>query len=87
MKVDADGRYAFRTIRPVKYPGRTPHIHYKVFRPDGRVLTSQFVIAGEPTNERDGVYRSVRPEDRDLVTAVLKRGGEGWITSYDIVLA
>src|SRR5690349_394339 len=27
---DADGRYSFRTIRPVPYPGRTPHIHFTV---------------------------------------------------------
>jgi protocatechuate 3,4-dioxygenase beta subunit len=86
-KAAADGRYAFRTIRPVRYPGRTPHIHYKVYRPDGRVLTTQMVIAGEPGNERDGVFRSVAPQDRDLVTAKLDRGGEGWVTRFDIVLA
>src|SRR5438045_2379558 len=27
---DADGRYNFVTIRPVPYPGRTPHIHFAV---------------------------------------------------------
>ncbi|PLX45679.1 MAG: protocatechuate 3,4-dioxygenase, partial [Hyphomicrobiales bacterium] len=26
----ADGSYRFRTIMPVPYPGRTPHIHVKV---------------------------------------------------------
>ena len=31
--VDGSGRYAFRTIRPVAYPGRTPHIHFKVHAP------------------------------------------------------
>ena len=31
--IDAAGRYAFRTIRPVAYPGRTPHIHFKVHAP------------------------------------------------------
>ena len=30
---DESGRYRFRTIRPVPYPGRTPHIHAAVFRP------------------------------------------------------
>ncbi len=30
---DAEGRYRFRTIRPVPYPGRTPHIHIAVFPP------------------------------------------------------
>jgi protocatechuate 3,4-dioxygenase beta subunit len=83
----ADGAYAFRTIKPVPYPGRTPHIHYKVYRPDGRVLTTQMVIAGEPQNERDGVFRGIAPGDRDLVAAELKRGGEGWVTRFDVVLA
>ena len=86
-KAAADGRYSFRTIRPVPYGGRTPHIHYKVYRPDGRVLTTQMVVAGDPQNERDGIFRSVRPEDRPLVSAELRRGGEGWVTDFDIVLA
>lgn len=86
-KVDGQGRYAFRTIRPVAYSGRTPHIHYKVYRPDGRVLTTQFVIAGEAQNQRDGVYRRVRPQDRDLVEAIFRRTGDGWATTWDVVLA
>ena len=30
MIAGADGRYNFRTLRPVAYPGRTPHLHFKV---------------------------------------------------------
>ena len=30
---DARGGYRFRTIRPVPYPGRTPHIHVKLRHP------------------------------------------------------
>ena len=58
MLVDAEGRYSFRTLRPVAYPGRTPHIHLKVATADGRMLTSQFYIAGDPQNERDGIFRN-----------------------------
>lgn len=86
-RVDGQGRYAFRTIRPVAYSGRTPHIHYKVYRPDGRVLTTQMVIAGEPQNQRDGVYRSVRPEDRSLIEARLDKAPDGWRTTWNLVLA
>ncbi len=86
-RVDAQGRYAFRTIRPVSYGSRTPHIHYKVYRPNGQVLTTQMVIAGEPQNQRDGVYRSVRPSDRDLTEARLERAADGWTTTWDVVLA
>ena len=58
MLVDAGGRYSFRTLKPVAYPGRTPHIHLKVATADGRMLTSQFYVAGDPQNERDGIFRN-----------------------------
>ena len=51
----ADGSYAFRTIRPVAYSGRTPHLHFAVRVPDGPRLITQMYIAGEPLNARDGV--------------------------------
>lgn len=57
---DRDGRYFFRTIKPVPYPGRTPHIHFGISRHGERVLTTQLLIKGHPQNERDGVFRSVR---------------------------
>ena len=63
-----DGRYSFRTLKPVAYPGRTPHIHFKVATATGKFLTSQFYIAGEPSNERDGVFCGIRdPRQRELV--------------------
>jgi protocatechuate 3,4-dioxygenase beta subunit len=44
---DAEGRYAFKTIRPVPYGGRPPHMHLRV-RAGGRsVLTTQIYIAGD----------------------------------------
>ena len=68
MRVAADGRYSFRTLKPVAYPGRTPHIHVKVASPAGRMLTSQFYVAGEPANDGDGVFRAIRdPRQRALV--------------------
>jgi protocatechuate 3,4-dioxygenase, beta subunit len=54
---DAQSTYHFRTLKPVAYPGRTPHIHLKVATADGRRLTTQFYLAGDPLNERDFVYR------------------------------
>lgn len=58
MMADAQGNYSFRTLKPVAYPGRTPHIHLKIATGSGAMLTSQFYIAGEPQNERDGLYRA-----------------------------
>jgi protocatechuate 3,4-dioxygenase beta subunit len=54
------GEYLFRTIKPVPYPGRTPHIHVKVSRGGTELLTTQCYIQGHPQNERDGVLRGIR---------------------------
>lgn len=56
---DANGRYRFRTIKPVPYPGRTPHIHAKVKGEGINELTTQLYIAGHPQNARDGLYRNI----------------------------
>jgi protocatechuate 3,4-dioxygenase beta subunit len=44
---DAEGRYAFKTIRPVPYGGRPPHLHLRVRAGSGLVLTTQIYIAGD----------------------------------------
>jgi protocatechuate 3,4-dioxygenase beta subunit len=53
---DADGRYAFRSIRPGRYPSRTPHYHATIIVGGRRVLTTQLYLPGEPGNARDGLY-------------------------------
>ncbi len=59
----ADGSYAFRTIRPVAYSGRTPHIHAAVARPGAEAaLVTQFYVAGEPQNQRDFLFTRLRDE-------------------------
>ena len=47
------GEYYFRTVKPVPYPGRTAHIHFKVKRPSEREFTTQCYIKGHPQNDRD----------------------------------
>lgn len=54
---DTQGRYSFRTIKPGKYPGRTPHIHVKVLHEGREILTTQFYIAGNHENRQDSLYR------------------------------
>jgi protocatechuate 3,4-dioxygenase beta subunit len=83
---DPDGRYAFRTIKPVPYPGRTPHIHFAVLEGGRRRLTSQMFVEGEPRNERDGLYRRLGADAR-RVTMKLEDAGEGLRGALDIVLA
>jgi protocatechuate 3,4-dioxygenase beta subunit len=68
-----DGGYRFRTIRPVAYPGRTPHIHFTITAPRGRRLVTQMYVAGEPLNERDPVLAQIRaPAARAAVIVPLR---------------
>ena len=85
VSTDAEGRYAFRTIKPVPYPGRTPHIHFAVLENGKRRLTSQMFVEGEPGNERDGLYRYLG-RDAKLVTMKLAQAGDGLAGALDIVL-
>jgi protocatechuate 3,4-dioxygenase beta subunit len=55
-----DGAYRFRTIAPVPYPGRTPHIHVKLRKGGRELLTTQMYMRGHALNERDGILRSIR---------------------------
>ena len=58
---DSNGEYYFRTIKPVPYPGRSPHIHFKVKKGGKEVLVTQCYLKGEAErNEKDGIYRSLR---------------------------
>ncbi|MEO6184297.1 MAG: protocatechuate 3,4-dioxygenase [Verrucomicrobiota bacterium] len=54
------GEYLFRTIKPVPYPGRTPHIHFAVKMKGREKFTTQCYVAGEPQNERDGVLKGIK---------------------------
>jgi protocatechuate 3,4-dioxygenase beta subunit len=55
-----NGEYYFRTIKPTKYPGRTPHIHVAVERSGKRILTTQCYVKGDPQNSQDGVIRGIK---------------------------
>ncbi len=66
---DGIGRYRFRTIRPVPYPGRTPHIHVAVFAPDTAPFTTQLYVRGEPRNAEDFIFNRVPVDRRHMVLA------------------
>ena len=87
----SSGEYYFRTIKPVPYPGRTPHIHVKVKKASKELLTTQFYVKGHPGNERDGIYRSIRdPKALESITiefAPIKESRIGELAAkFDIVL-
>jgi protocatechuate 3,4-dioxygenase beta subunit len=57
VTTDGEGRYTIDTVVPGVYPGRTPHIHIKVFAPDGReLLTSQIYLPGLSDQIPDGIF-------------------------------
>ena len=78
---DAAGAFRFRTIRPGRYPGRTPHIHVKVQGPTTPLLTTQLYFPDLPyDNIGDSLYR-------DELALRLERAGGMWLARFDFVLS
>lgn len=77
---DAAGRWRLETIVPGLYSGRTKHIHVKVQRPGGRVLTTQLYFPGSSGNSNDRLY------DRDLLLRRWRRAGASRTARFDFVL-
>jgi protocatechuate 3,4-dioxygenase beta subunit len=85
------GEYSFRTIKPVPYPGRTPHIHFEVKIKGQEKFITQCYIKGHPGNARDSVLseiRDARARESVLVDFVpLKQASAGEVAArFDIVL-
>ena len=89
---DAEGRYSFRTIRPIPYGSRTPHIHFNVEPADRTRLITQMYVFGEPRNERDGLLNSIRDlRQRESVIVRLEPADRlepgALAAEFDIVIA
>jgi protocatechuate 3,4-dioxygenase beta subunit len=85
--VGADGQYRFRTIRPVAYSGRAPHIHVKVRLGQRDLLTTQMYVRGDPHNQRDFLWRSLRDEeDRNALTVAFESGTDGLQAVFPIIV-
>lgn len=82
------GAYHFRTLRPVPYEGRTPHIHYRVIAPGFDRLTTQLYVAEEAKrNARDSLYKRHAPEERTLLTSAFRDlNGDSVAAEFNIVL-
>lgn len=78
----SDGGFAFRTIKPVPYPGRAPHIHVKLRAAAFGEWTTQLFVSREPGNERDFLYRGLTREQRDAVSMDVQHDGTGWHTRH-----
>src|SRR5437899_4795511 len=88
----SSGEYYFRTIKPVRYPGRqAPHVHFKIKMKGREQWTTQLFIKGFPGNLRDGVYGRIGDaKARETVTVPIvpvagSRIGE-LAAKFDIVL-
>ncbi|WP_045837207.1 intradiol ring-cleavage dioxygenase [Hyphomicrobium sp. 99] len=55
---DSDGRVAFTTVYPGWYPGRTPHIHIKVFLNETSLVTGQIYF---PDDFSARIYATRQP--------------------------
>lgn len=77
---DDSGRYAFETVVPGLYPGRTRHFHVRVQAPNRPILTTQLYFPGEPQNQRDGIFN-----EKLLLT--LRQDGSEKLATFDFALA
>ena len=84
---DAGGAYGFRTIRPVPYSGRPPHIHFQITHPRHAKLVTQLYTQDERSDGAapsgfEAAYRSLwvkfTPTSREAGAVA---------TRFDIVLA
>jgi protocatechuate 3,4-dioxygenase beta subunit len=78
---DSTGRWRLDTIVPALYTGRTKHIHVKVQRRGGEVLTTQLFFPGVSANAGDRLYES------DLLLRRWRRVGARRTGRFDFVLA
>ncbi len=85
------GEYYFRTVKPVPYPGRTPHIHFAIKMKGRDKWTTQCYVKGHEGNAKDGIYMGIKDlKQRESVTidfAPLKSSKIGELTArFDLVL-
>ena len=59
-RTGAEGHYRFRTIEPVAYPGRAPHIHFAISAAGLGTLITQMYVRGAPENDRDWILNRIR---------------------------
>jgi protocatechuate 3,4-dioxygenase, beta subunit len=74
-EVDESGTFHFRTIMPVAYPGRTPHIHVRVESMQHRPFATQWYLPGDPGNRRDFLFSRLTPREQAALTLQLLPGG------------
>ncbi len=86
---DAHGRYEFKTIRPVPYGGRPPHLHFKLLHAEAQPLTTQLYPRRESAERSAGFGLSGRDARARLEFAAAPATGRdsgALAATYDFVL-
>jgi len=86
VKTDAAGAYRFRTIRPVPYASRPPHVHFQITHVRLRPLVTQMYVVGEPGQEDPAAFGGQRV--REALSVALQPASEAGALAarFDIVL-
>ena len=87
-RTDATGTYRFRTIRPVPYESRPPHIHFQITHPRFRPLVTQMYVVGESGREDPASFGGRRTRDALSVTLRPADGADAGALAarFDIVI-
>jgi protocatechuate 3,4-dioxygenase beta subunit len=56
QNANSKGEFFLETLIPGSYPGRTPHLHVKVQRKGGQVLTTQLYLPNQAANAQDFLF-------------------------------
>lgn len=87
VTVGEQGRYRFRTIRPVAYGSRAPHVHVKVWLDRRELLTTQLYVAGDAANRRDFLWSGLDEASRAALTRQFTPSSDGLRVEFPIVVA
>jgi protocatechuate 3,4-dioxygenase beta subunit len=83
-----DGIYRFRTIKPVPYFMRAPHIHFAIRAHGFKPLATQMYFAGEPDNQYDAILNGVRDaQARDKLIVKVEKKAKVLQGQFNIVLS
>jgi protocatechuate 3,4-dioxygenase beta subunit len=86
---DQSGAWRFRTIKPVNYPGRVPHIHFRITGKGFPRLTTQMYLREHADNDGDYLFTGIQTEaERQsvLVAFAPTKGVDGPTGKFDIVI-
>jgi len=89
VNTGSDGAYRFKTLIPVPYGGRPPHIHVKLFYANRELLTSQLYLKGQVGQGGSRGARSggLSGGSEPMVIDPRSVGQNQWRAGFDVVIA